>query len=191
MFRGLPLIAVLALSGAAYAESFDYNYIEGFWGKVEIDDADVDGDGFGLAGSFAISNNFHVFGSYSSADLDAGIDLTDYSVGLGYNTAITDAVDVIARVAYVSTEIDVPLFGSVDDDGYAVGVGLRGMATRQLELTGNVSYVDYGGSSSGDTSFGAGFLYHFSDSLAAGFSGDWGDDISTYRLTGRLSFGRL
>lgn len=192
MFRGIPLIAALALAGAAHAQSFDYNYIEGFYGKVEYDvpGGDFDGDGFGLAGSFAVADNFHVFGSYSSVDFDLGVDATDFSVGLGYNTPISDTVDVVARLAYVSAEFDIPNFGSVDDDGYAVGVGLRGMAMPQLELHGDVSYVDLGGSGSGDTSFGAGFLYHFTESLAAGLSGDWGDDVSSYVLSGRVSFGR-
>jgi hypothetical protein len=64
------------------------------------------------------------------------------------------------------------------------------MMTQAIELDGGISYVDLGGDSDGETSFGAGFLYHFSDAFALGLSGDWGEDISTYQLNGRFSFGQ-
>lgn len=188
MLRGVSLIAALALAGGAHAQSFDYSYIEGFYGHVDYDNG-LDGDGFGLAGAFAVAENFHVFGSYSAVELDFGLDASDFSIGLGYNTPISDTIDVVARLAYVREEVDIPNFGSLDDDGYAFGVGLRGMVTRQLELHGDVSYLDLG--DSGDnTSFGAGFLYHFTESLAAGLSGAWSDDVNSYVLSGRVSFGR-
>lgn len=189
MSRTILLVCLLGVSGAGYAQTFDYNYVEGYYGQIDFDDIGVDGDGFGLAGSFALSDSFHAFGSYSTADLDFGVDVNEFSLGVGYNTPISDVVDVVARLAYVSAEVEASGFGSVDEDGYGAGIGLRGMATPQLELNGDITYVDLG-SGSGDTSFGAGFLYHFSEAFGAGLSGDWDDDATRYQLTGRLSFGR-
>lgn len=189
MSRTLLLVVLLGVSGAGFAQTFDYNYIEGYYGQVDFDDLGIDGDGLGVGGSFAVADSFHVFGGYSMIDLDFGVDADELSLGIGYNTPISDVVDVVARLAYVRAEIDIPGFGSLDEDGYGAGIGLRGMATPQLELNGDITYVDLG-SGSGDTSFGAGFLYHFSDAFGAGLSGNWDDDATSYQLNGRLSFGR-
>lgn len=189
MLRTLLLVVLLGVSGAGFAQTFDYNYVEGYYGTIDFDDLGVDGDGFGIGGSFAVSERFHVFGEYQKADLDFGVDVSQFDLGVGFNTPISDVVDVVARLAYVSAEVDVSGLGSADEDGYGAGVGLRGMVTPQFELNGDITYVDLG-SGSGDTSFGAGFLYHFSDAFAAGLSGDWDDDASMYQLTGRMSFGQ-
>jgi hypothetical protein len=190
MFRSLLALAAVSISGTVLAQDFDYNFVQASYGQYDIDGVNVDGDGFGIGGSVAISDRFHLFGSYATADFDFGVDMNTLTAGLGYNTPINDAVDIIASVAYVSAEVKVPGFGSVDDNGYGLGLGLRGMASPAVELNGGISYVDFGGNSDSDTSFGAGFLYHFSEAFALGLSGDWGDDVSSYQLNGRLSFGQ-
>jgi hypothetical protein len=191
MWRSMAFLAAFSVSGAAFAEGFDYNYLDASYGQVEIDagGSDVDGDGFGIGGSFALTDSFHVFGGYDTADFDFGIDATDLELGVGYNMPMSDTVDFIASLSYLWTEVDTG-FGSVDDNGFGLGVGLRAMASPAFELNGGVSYVDYGSGSDGDTAFGGGFLYHFSDAFAVGLSGEWGDDISTYALNGRFSFGQ-
>lgn len=188
-FIGL-LLAGVSMSGAAFAQGFDYSFVQASYGQFDFDGADGDGDGFGVGGSVAVSDSFHLFGSYSTAEFDFGVDMNTLTAGLGYNMPVTDSVDVVASVAYVSAEVDVPGFGSFDDNGYGLGLGLRGMATPAVELHGGLSYVDLGGGSDGETSFGAGLLYHFSEAFAAGVSGDWGDDVNSYQLNGRFSFGR-
>ncbi|MEX2126409.1 MAG: outer membrane beta-barrel protein [Woeseia sp.] len=185
----LLVVLTFLLSGAAFAQDFDYNFVQASYGQFELDDVDVDGDGFGIGGSVAVSEHFHLFGGYSTGDFDFGVDMSELSAGLGYNAPLSDTVDLIASVAYVSVEVDVPGFGSADENGYGLGLGLRAMATPAVELNGGLSYVDLGDESDGDTSFGAGFLYHFSESFAAGASGNWGDDMSSYQLNGRFSFG--
>jgi hypothetical protein len=188
MLRSLLLLTAFSLSGTAIAQNFDYSFIQGSYVQLELDE--FDGDGFGLDGSLAVTDHFHVFGSYSTADFDFGIDVNQMSAGVGFNTPVSDAVDVIASVAYEWAEVEAPGFGSVDEDGYGLGLGLRAMVNQAIEVDGGISYVDLGDDSDGETSFGAGFLYHFSDAFAVGLSGDWGDDIDTYQLNGRFSFDR-
>jgi hypothetical protein len=132
-----------------------------------------------------LSDQFHVFGSFETADFDGGVDMTGFQAGIGFNTPISDAVDLVASLAYVNSEVEVPGF-SFDDNGYGLGLGLRAMASPAVELNGGISYADLGDG----TAFGGGFLYHFSDSIAVGFSGSWGEDTSTYALNGRFSFGQ-
>ncbi|HEX2140337.1 MAG TPA: outer membrane beta-barrel protein [Woeseiaceae bacterium] len=190
MWRSVMFLAAFSVSGAAYAEGFDYSFVEGSYGQVDFDG--VDGDGMGIGGSFALTDSFHVFGGYETGDFDGGVDLNALELGVGYNMPVTDVVDFVASLSYVSAEaeVTVPGLGSIsaDENGYGLGVGLRGMATPQLELNGGIEYVDL--DSGSDTGFGAGFLYHFSESLAVGLSGDWADDVNTYALNGRFSFGQ-
>ncbi|MGB5719239.1 MAG: hypothetical protein WBM34_00975, partial [Woeseiaceae bacterium] len=80
-------------------------------------------------------------------------------------------------------------FGSVDDNGYGVMVGVRGMVSERLELDGNLSYVDLGDGSDG-TALGASALYALSDSFSLGLAAGFDEDTTTYGLVGRVYFGR-
>jgi hypothetical protein len=110
------LVAASLLPGVVLAQNFDYTFVQGSYSQFELDDVDVDGDGYGVAGSVAVSDRFHLFGSYSTADFDYGIDLNQISAGLGFHTPVSDAVDVIVSAAYVWAEVEASGFGSTDDD---------------------------------------------------------------------------
>lgn len=191
MWRSMMVLALIPLSGAALAEDFDYSFVQGSYGQVDFDGLG-DGDGLGIAGSMAVSDRFHVFGGYETGEIDIDVggfsfdaDFDGFEAGLGFNTPVSDTVDLVATLSYLSLDIE-----GVDEDGYGLGVGLRAMASPTVELNGGINYADLGGSDSGDTSFGAGFLYHFTDTFAVGLGGDWGDDVSSYALNGRFSFGQ-
>ncbi|HLT89544.1 MAG TPA: outer membrane beta-barrel protein [Woeseiaceae bacterium] len=195
MRRFLACLALLPLAGAALAENFDYSYVEGSYGRTDFDGLG-DGDGFGIGGSLALTDRFHVFAGYETGDVDVdvppfgevSVDFDGFEVGMGFNTPLSDTIDFVASLAYLSAELELEGV-SADEDGYGVNVGLRAMVSPALELNGGIGYADLG-EGSGDTSFGAGFLYHFSDAFAAGVGGSWGDDVSSYALTARLSFGQ-
>lgn len=188
MKRTCLFAALMSLSAGAAAEGLDYSYIQGSYSQVDFDDIGIDGDGFGIAGSFALTDQFAIFGGYDSADLDFGIDFTQFEVGGLFRLPLSGTLDLVTSLSYVSMEVDVPGFGSADDDGFGVGVGLRALASPRVELSGGVSYVDLNDSGS-DTSFGAGLRYHFTDAVSVGLTGSWGDDVSSYGISGRLSFG--
>lgn len=188
MKRSCVIAALLSLSAAAAAEGLDYSYVQGSYSRVEFDDIDVDGDGFGIAGSFGINDRFAAFAGFDTAELDFDVETSSLEIGGLFHAPLSDRVDFVSSLSYVSAEIDVPGFGSVDDDGFGVGVGLRGMASPQLELNGGVSYVDLDDSGD-DTTFNAGFRYHFTEAFSAGLGGSWGDDASAYGVSGRISFG--
>ena len=187
VFR-LFLLSLLASSATAAADGPDYSYIQGSYGQVEIDDVDVDGDGFGVSGSAALTEHFHLFGGYTTADMGSGVDLNQLEAGVGYNHPVSDTIDVVLSLAYLSAEVDVAGLGSADDSGYGMGIGLRGMLTPEFEVNGELQYVDFGDGGD-DTGFGAGFLYNFTQQFAAGASGDWTGDVSSYQLNARFLFG--
>lgn len=121
---------------------------------------DVDGDGFAIGGSFEGGESWHVFGGYGSTNFDFGVDLNELVIGAGYHTAISDTVDFVGELAYVSVEVEVPAGFTVDDDGIGVSIGLRGMMSDVVELSGSINYVDPVGD--GETSFDANAWFNMS-----------------------------
>lgn len=189
MLRSTGLLLLLAFTASANAQEFDYNYFQLSYGNIEFDDVNVDGDGFGLAGSYAVNEDFHVFAGYQAAGLDFGIDATSFGAGLGWHTSLTPVVDLVASVSYQYVELDVPGGGSADDNGLGLGVGLRFAASEQLELDAGISYVDFSDSGD-DTGFGVGGLYSFNEAFSLGLSAEWSDDATSYTLAGRFYFGQ-
>jgi len=189
MLRATLLVFVLVFSAASYAEGFDYSYLDLSYGNLEFDDIDVDGDGFGLAGSYAINPDIHVFAGYQGADLGFGVDVTSFSAGIGYNTELSPTVDAVARLSYEYAEVDGSGFGSADDNGFGLEVGLRFAASDLVEISAGIEHVDYGDGGD-ETGFNLGAFYSFTDAFDLGLSGSWSDDTSRYALTGRIYFGQ-
>ena len=92
------------------------------------------------------------------------------------------------RIGYVNAEASAGGF-DIDDDGYLLGVGLRGRPADQFELEGAVNYTDL--SDSGDTtSFGLGARWYFTEQFALVVEGEFGDDANTYGVGVRWNFGQ-
>jgi len=119
---------VLASGVATAAEDLSYSYIEGDYILQDsdlledndftddfLDDTD-DGDGYGVRGSFAVSEYLFLFGKYSSTESeftfrdDSGTvypqdeDVKTLKLGLGWHMPLTDAMDLVVTGAY--TDID-------------------------------------------------------------------------------------
>lgn len=183
MARSLLAISILLLSSLAFGQAggFSYSYLEASYSRADYDGFGGDADGFGIGASVAISDQFHLFGGYSGAELDNSVDADGWNVGVGFNTPISPNMDAVIRASYVSVEV-----GPFDDDGFAIGAGVRVAASDAIELDLGLSYVDT--DSGNDTSVGAGFLFNLNDSFAVGVSGSWDDDVSVWSLNGRLYF---
>lgn len=186
MFRVSLLAVLMALPMFANAQGFDYDFFELTYGTVDLDDADVDGDGFGINGSFAIADNFYAFGGYRATDFDFNIDGTNFNLGLGYNRALSDVLDIVAGLSYEYVELD-SAFGSVDDNGFGLGVGLRFAATPELELNAGINYVDLSDSGS-DTSLNFRGLYNFTPAIALAVGAGFSDDATSFSIGGRFYF---
>lgn len=188
MLRSTLLVILFAFSGAAFADDFNYNYVQISYGEAEIDNTGgLDGDGPGIFGSVALSEKIHLFGEYQVADFGQGVDLGQLEAGLGYVFNVSETVDIIAKAAYVNMEVDTPQ-GSVDENGYAIGAGIRGMLTERVELNGGLDLVDLDESDS-ETRAKAGILFNITDSISVGANGTWWDDVTVYQLTARFDFG--
>lgn len=184
MFRKLLVTSLALLAFPAFANDISYNYVQLGYQKIDIDDPgigfDVDGDGFGVAGSFELNDSWFVGIGYSQADFDFGIDLDELAAGVGWHTTMSNNSDFFALLQYVRAEASISgLPGSLDEDGFGFTIGVRGMVTENIEIGGSIGYIDLGDAGDG-TSFGANVLYNFTENFAAGLFLDFEEDATGY-----------
>lgn len=190
MTRYLAVVIAVFLASPAMAESPSFNFIELGYDFVDLDlggGDSVDGDGFALGGSFEINENFFGFASYSDTGFDFSVDLTQMQLGVGWRTGLTDNTDFFVRAAYVALEIDAPGFGSLDENGYGLGIGVRGNVSELVELYGEIAYADLGSDADG-TAVGGGAYFKVSDNVALGLGASVDDDVTTYGASVRFYF---
>jgi len=186
MKHSLVVFALMAMSGMAFAEGFSYSYVQATYGTVDVDSGvfSEDGDGLGLKGSFGITDNLHIVGSYQKVDLDLTGDVDFLTAGLGVNAPVTEMIDVVGSVSFV--DLEAPGFS---DDGFELAAGVRVSVTSLVEIDAGITYqdLDLGGD---DTGFGGGVLFNVTDSIALGLAASWLDDVSQYSATARWYFGK-
>ena len=191
MLRSVLLIILFAFSASVYADGFSYNSVTASYGQIDFDDLNADGDILSINGSAAIGESFFVFGGFGMADISDNVvsaDVDSWDVGIGYHIPMSENVDFVSSLSYNYVDISVPGFGSFDEEGIGLGVGLRYAANEQFEIDAGVSYVDLSNGRD-DTTFGAGFLYNFTENFSVGVAGDWGDDATAYSIGARFYFG--
>jgi len=186
MFR-YTVVGVLLLSSAvALADTPSYSYVQASYVDVSVDlggGFDADGDGFGVAGSVAINDQWHIFADYSSADLESVLDLDLTTIGAGYRHGISDTTNVFAELGYA--KVDVQFAG--DDSGLSARVGIRSMINSNLEVYGSVGTLDFDDVDWG-AEFGAGAWYTVSGNFALGADVRFSDDVTRFGLGVRLYF---
>jgi len=134
----LALAAALPFAASA-ADNLSYNYVEGDYVKTDVSGPGA--DGWALKGSWAFHPNFHVFGDFSQQKIDhTDAKFDQWRIGAGYNRAIAQSTDVVARVAYQKFD---PRHGNLDLDGYNAEVGLRNAFGEHVEVYAFAGYQDY------------------------------------------------
>ena len=135
-------LLVAATPGISLAE-FTYSNVEVSFVDVELDGpANVDGDGFEIAGTYDLSGRLFLFGEWQEQNLDFGIDGRSVELGAGMRHEINPDLDLVGTLSYIDTEVDLGNF-SADDDGLALGGGIRTRIAESFELDALLRYVDF------------------------------------------------
>ena len=178
----LALVALLPLSAHA-DDKLSYSYVEGDYISTDSDGG-LDGDGFGIRGSYEFGESgFYGFAGYSQVDIDGtsiSADTTD--VGLGYAHSISDNADLIAEIGHSRSDLDIAKI-----DGFRTSVGVRGSFTENLEGSLKANYYD-GSDFSGDFSGTVGMQYKFTQTWGITGDAEFGDNGETYTVGLRASF---
>ncbi len=133
------------MCGSALADDhLSYTFLEVSYQYADLDDLDVDGNGYAVEGSVGIGDHFFVAASYSDLDFDRGVDTESYAIGVGVHFPLSDATDVVIDLAYLDAEASVSGSSvSVSDDGYGIGVGVRGRTYENWEVEAGVQYTNF------------------------------------------------
>jgi hypothetical protein len=186
------LVATAALVPAlSQADGFSYSYLEGAYVNSDVDNFDKDIDGFAVRGSVELPKNIFLFGNYTdqgTSILGTDVGLQALELGAGYAWPLASNLDLYGKVGYVHAEADLP-GPNIDDDGYLLGVGLRGRVAEKFELEGGVKYRDLSDWGD-DTTVGLAARYFFTPNFAAGLDGEFGEDANSYGVNVRWNFGK-
>jgi hypothetical protein len=178
----LLLGSLLALAPAfAYAEgegqmsydAFDINYVD-----LDLDGSSADGTGFEIGGSYEVGHSVFILGQWQDQDFDFGIDGRQYEVGAGWHHAISSNLDFVGTASWVDASLDVGPF-SADDDGIALGGGIRTSIGKSFQLDAMLRYVDFDDS---DTGIRVNGRWYFSKNMAVLFGTDLNDNVDTLRV---------
>lgn len=180
------LAGLSCLPMMAAAEDFDYTYLEVGYVSTEIDlgPLDVDGDGLGVRGSYGFGNDLYAFVGLADQEFDFDVDGTQLSFGMGWHHGLNEMADLLAEVSYVSVDLESP-FSAADEDGFGLGLGLRGRVWENIELEAGIDYVDLDDS---DTSLSFDGRYYFNETVAVGGGLSFSDDATGWTLGVRAEF---
>lgn len=194
--RGLLVAGVLLLPTLSMAQEsarptktqFDYSYAELGYDKADFDVADrsdtVHGDGWTISGSAQLKDNWHIYGSYGTANLDFGIDLDTWAIGLGYAYPLKKDLDLYGRVLYLDSRATAGPFSS-HDDGLGFQFRVRSRVNDKIEVEGGLQYIDVAHS---DTSLQASARYYFTKAFSAGVGVTFGGDVDGVGINARFNF---
>ena len=191
MFKGVSMRAGLAAAAlmtaqAAFATDVSYDFFELRFVDTEIDDANIDGDGFLIGGSYNISDNWLIIGSYTDIGFDRGVDASFLEAGGGYVFPIDPKFDLFATGSIIRAELDGPNNIDESETGFRIVGGIRSKFTEQFEGRAELNYVDIDDS---DTIIRLGGDFYFTPEFAAGATIDLGGDNDSITFGIRYFFG--
>ena len=176
------LFAAIAAAFVPGVVLADMNYTNLEVNYLDLDAGNsVSGDGFEIGGSWELSDQFHLFGSWQDQSYDGGADGDVMELGGGWNHSFTDTLDFVGTLSYLDAD-----FGGASDDGLAIGGGIRSRLGDSFEVDAGLKYVDF--DSDSDTGLQLGARYYFNDTMALGASIDDNDNFDTFRLGFRWEF---
>ena len=182
--RTLMITALLLVHGAAFAQGASQPALSYSFGELRYIDVDNGGDGFELGGSWQFNSSWFGVASISSLDFDNNVDVTSFEIGAGYIFPLQPDWDIQVNARMIRSEVDTPV-GSVNDTGIGVLGGLRGLIAPQMEVRGNVHYINVDDS---DVFLEIAGDWYFTPQFAAGLSVEFGGDVDLWTLGARYFF---
>ena len=164
--------------GTSTASDLSYTYLRVEYGKGEVED--VDTDNYDLTASLAVADYVYLNASYGHTEIDvelesANVDAQVLELGVGVYLPVSDSADIIAEIAYLDAKYSIDnrdqMVGiSGSESGYGLTLGVRAMASEQLELGIAMQYADIGDESATGWTISADYFVSEALSLGVGFA---------------------
>ncbi|MCG8435030.1 MAG: hypothetical protein MJA83_13450 [Gammaproteobacteria bacterium] len=176
----LLILLVMSITPfSTYARDINYSFADIRYVDISVDDFE-DGDGFAVRGSYAVTDNIHVFGDYLDAEVDS-FDFEHTRFGVGYHKKIVfQDLSAFAQFSYEESES-----GDTSDEGFGLTAGVRKNWHGRFEAGAYLRYVNMDES---DTLVGINGLFHVNDRFSIGLEIEDGDDVSYKNIMGRINF---
>jgi hypothetical protein len=133
-------VALAAASAAAQEANrpLPYDYVFANYALTELDSGGIE-----LGGSIEVANRIHVFGAYQDWEVDDDFDRTAFHVGGGYHWTLSSKTDLVVKLAYANTELDLSNQSTdLDEEGLFVSGEIRSWVGQRLELSGELFLDD-------------------------------------------------
>ena len=159
-----------------------YNYLQLNAGLTRYEDLGDDGEILGIAASFELSDSIFLYADYGDNSANAGgvlSDITALEVGVGAYVSIAPSVDFFASLGFLSADSDL----SGDEDGHALGAGLRAKASDQLELNAGLKETSTG---EDDSALWVGAVFNLNDKMGVSTTFTNGEGYDTIMVGLRL-----
>ena len=160
----LHVFSVAAVADTHRDLSYTYIRLNGSAGEIDHRDS----DGFGVAASFAISDEFYLTAAHTETDINlyyADVTSARQRLGLGFHKVLSATTDFIAEAAYTNARLTVDRKQTEDgstgdhalalgklesgkngrDHGYELTLGGRSMAGESLALQVGARYIEIDG----------------------------------------------
>ena len=181
----LVALTIPATASAQTAEQAPPGYLNYNFAELRFVDVDVrGGDGFRLAGSYALDGPWILVGALTALDFNNNVDTSLLEFGGGYVWKYSDDFDLVSTLRLVRAEVDTP-GGNADDTGFAMSAGIRGFLAPKFEIRGSVNHINLDDS---DTYLQLAGDYYFTKQISAGLSLDFAGDVDTFTLGARWYF---
>ena len=178
-------VAALAAAPSAAAD-IDWNYAQVGIERTDIDlgGGDIDGNGFRLEGSYGFAENYFVFGSFATSDIDVGsidVDFDVLAAGVGIHSSTSATMQYFGQLGFVDFEGD-----GGSESGLLAAVGVRNEFSAQFEGKAALEYFE----PVEDSELGLLLegLYEFNEQFGATVDVRLSDDITRFGVNFRVMF---
>ena len=175
--------------GAPGATGFSYDFIDADWLFQEFDSDLDNGNGFSVAGSKGVGQNFFVNASYAQLDSQAlstgtDVDVDRAVIGGGAYFPIASGLDLTLQAGGVYSDADIP--EEFDEWGYLVGIGFRYQAMDNLEIFGGANWVE--ALDDGNVEATVGGILQLIPNFGIRVGGRFTDDTNQLFVGGRINY---
>jgi len=193
--RSLLAISMLALSTTVLSKEISYDFIQGTYSSITDSSlgVDIDGSGFAISGSVSISPSVAFTALYGDVSYDRFLgveaDATEMGFGITAHTSIAQNTDVLGYFSVINVEVEVSnSFASISDDdtGHSIGIGLRHMATDNVEI--DIAFTQADIFDDTGNQIGLGARFYANDKLSFGVGYGMEDDVDALLLNIRAEF---
>jgi len=150
----LMIWVFLFCANHAIGANINYSYVELGYVELELDDVDVEGDGYELNASFGLSQTVAVIAGYQDLDLDRRVEGSEQSLGLLYHKPYSTTGDLVLGLSLLELELDPPTGETFDESGNEFIIEIRSRSGADSEYTLGLARREIDGDSDSGYNFG-------------------------------------